>query len=85
MRAYDIYTKEGCVPCHQALEKLKAANVEFKEFVIGKDITREEVLQKFPNAKVTPIIYNYRTDGIVQWQVLDLLLIAEKMMEKENG
>lgn len=85
MVAYEIYTNEGCIPCHQAKEKLIAANVEFKEFVIGRDITRDEVIQKFPNAKFTPVIYNERTKGLIQWQVLDLVLLAEKMMEKEKN
>ena len=47
-----IYTKENCPYCVKAKQLVP----EYTEIVIGKDITREEFLDLFPNAKTVPQI-----------------------------
>ena len=51
-----IYTKTDCPACLTAKAQLMAAGTEFKEVHIGKDITREEFMAKFPNVRTVPFI-----------------------------
>lgn len=51
-----IYTKDNCPACLTAKAQLMAAGTEFKEIHIGKDITREEFMAKFPNVRTVPFI-----------------------------
>lgn len=53
---YKIYTKPNCNFCVRAKSLLDSANIPYAELVIGVDITREEVLNKFPTARSVPII-----------------------------
>jgi len=53
---YTVYTKENCPLCDQAKSVLNQNKIEYEEIVIGKDITREQVLEKFPHATLVPII-----------------------------
>ena len=45
-----VYTVNGCHYCSQVKELLRRANLDFKKVKIGQDITREEFLDKYPNA-----------------------------------
>ena len=38
----------------QSEHELKSTNSEYKEIVVGKDITREEFLEKFPHVRTMP-------------------------------
>ena len=51
-----IYTKDNCPSCVTAKSQMKAAGQEFKEVLIGRDITREEFMTKFPNIRTVPYI-----------------------------
>lgn len=52
----DIYSKLDCTWCKAAKDLLDVNNIEYNEYVIGRDLTREEFLEKFPNAKSVPHI-----------------------------
>lgn len=52
----DIYSKVGCTWCKAAKDLLDVNNIEYNEYVIGRDLTREEFLEKFPDAKTVPHI-----------------------------
>ena len=52
-----LYTKPQCPVCEQAKQLLKEYNQPYTEHVIGQDITREQVIEKFPWVKVAPIIF----------------------------
>lgn len=54
--AITVYTKEGCPACVRAKKLLENNNYIYTEIMIGRDITREDVLSKFPGAKTAPII-----------------------------
>jgi glutaredoxin len=56
-----IYTKENCVACNNAKRMLNEKQLSFSEIVVGRDVTREEVRAKFPQAKMVPIIL---VDGV---------------------
>jgi glutaredoxin len=57
-----IYTKENCPSCVKAKAMLEKHNIPFTAYVIGTDISREEFISKFPNAKTVP--YSL-IDGVV--------------------
>lgn len=57
----EIYTKPNCPACFKIKKGLNAAQLPYKEFVLGENITREEVKAKFPDAKYVPIVI---IDGI---------------------
>ena len=51
-----IYTKDNCPACLTAKAQMTAAGQEFTEIHIGRDITREEFMTKFPNIRTVPYI-----------------------------
>ena len=52
----EVYTRPGCSRCVTLKETLKSINVGFAEYVIDENITRDEVVEKFPNCKMLPIV-----------------------------
>ena len=57
-----IYSKDNCSNCLKVKSRLKKYNP--KIFILGKDITREEFFEKFPNIKSVPqIIINNKHIG----------------------
>jgi glutaredoxin len=53
---FSVYTRNGCSFCEKAKNLLNQNNLQYVEYSIGKNILREEVLQKFPGIKMLPII-----------------------------
>jgi glutaredoxin len=51
-----VYTKDNCPACIALKGKLFKDGVPFQEVHIGRDITREEFLAKFPTARTVPYI-----------------------------
>jgi len=53
-----IYTRQDppCSFCTRAKALLKSRDINFKEVRIGIDVTRESVIELFPNIKTIPII-----------------------------
>lgn len=52
----EVYTRAGCSRCVNLKEILRNKNVEFTEHIIGETVTREEVVERFPNIKMLPIV-----------------------------
>jgi len=52
-----IYSKDNCPYCDSAKILLKSKQIEYTEFNVGRDITRDEFLEQFPNARTVPQIY----------------------------
>lgn len=57
----EIYTRSECPLCETAKRMLQEKNVAFNEYMLGVHISREQVLEKFPDAKKVPIIV---VDGV---------------------
>lgn len=55
-----VYTKENCPACVQLKNQLKQKGEEFTEIKIGKDITREDFIVKFPTIKTVPYVLEAR-------------------------
>ena len=53
---YEIYTKDNCSFCESAKQLLKIKNIEYTQYHIPNDISREEVMEKFPGVRTVPII-----------------------------
>lgn len=54
----EIYGKEQCPFCDMAKVLCTQKQEEFEYFQLGKDFTREEMIEKFPTARTFPqIIY----------------------------
>ena len=56
MLAYMI-SKPNCPYCVKAEALLKSNNIEYIKDIVGETITREELLEKAPNAKTVPQIW----------------------------
>jgi len=53
----EIYTSPSCVWCTKLHKLIKMANItEYTEYVVGKDITSEEMRLKFPTELGFPIV-----------------------------
>jgi glutaredoxin len=51
-----IYSKDDCPWCDKAKALMIANSEEYNEIVIGRDITREEFTEQFPDVKTVPYI-----------------------------
>lgn len=49
-----VYTKDNCSACLNLKDQLRSGKREFTEIKIGKDITREEFMEKFPGVRTVP-------------------------------
>lgn len=59
-----IYSKDNCPWCDRAKELMYSKNVEYREIKIGRDITRDEFMEQFPNVRTVPyIIINEEVTG----------------------
>ena len=66
-----IYTRDGCSFCDKAKSFMTENNIQYSEMSIGKNIKREEVIQKFPEVKLLPIVVS--VDGTLLGGYEDLV------------
>lgn len=52
----ELYTKPGCSRCDQSKKFLREKSIPFTEIEVEKDVSREVVLDKFPGAKMLPVV-----------------------------
>lgn len=52
----EVITREDCPFCVKVKEYLKENQIQYTETQIGRDIMREVVVARFPEAKTVPII-----------------------------
>lgn len=54
-----IYSKDNCPWCERAKDLMNVKGEKYNEIKIGRDITRDEFLEQFPNVRTVPyIVYN---------------------------
>lgn len=51
-----VYTKDSCPFCDQAKTLLRMKDQRFQEMKIGRDITREQFVDTFPDVRTVPFI-----------------------------
>ncbi len=56
MNEVKIITREDCSYCDNAKALLRSKNIEYEELHLGLDITREDVLEKYPTQKLLPVV-----------------------------
>jgi glutaredoxin 3 len=49
-----IYTTPGCYYCEQIKELCRRADIEYTQYVVRKDISREDFVKKFPDVDTYP-------------------------------
>lgn len=52
----EVWTKPDCPYCLRAKQLLRNKAIPFNEYKLNEDFTRENLLEKFPNAKTYPVI-----------------------------
>jgi glutaredoxin len=58
MSYYFVYGKENCTYCDRAVSLLTSQEQDYTLFKLGEHFSKEELLEKFPNAKTFPqIVY----------------------------
>lgn len=77
----ELYSRDGCAFCHAAKTILEWQKIDHKEYIIEKDITRDEVKEKFPDSKLLPIVV---IDGNMIGGYNDLLQYLSDFSTKEN-
>lgn len=51
-----VYTKDACPACVTLKASLVKSGEAFQEVKIGRDITREEFMSKFPTVRTVPYV-----------------------------
>ena len=51
-----VYTKDNCPACVTLKASLAQAGEAFQEIKIGRDITREEFMSKYPTVRTVPYV-----------------------------
>ena len=52
----EVYTKDGCVFCTRAKALAEESGYEYKIIHMPRDISREDLMAKFPTSRTMPII-----------------------------
>lgn len=80
-----IYKTPGCSYCVKIDELMRRANLDYTSIVVGKDITREEFVQKYPQATGYPytVIDGEPIGGLMQ--VIKLFVDKKLVSSKTNG
>ena len=51
-----VYSKDSCPYCVKAINLLETTDLEFTEYKLDKDFSREELLEWFPQSRSFPVI-----------------------------
>jgi len=51
-----VYTKDNCPACNTLKAKLRSEGVAFEEVHIGRDISREDFMSKYPTVRTVPFV-----------------------------
>jgi glutaredoxin len=52
----EIWSKPQCIFCDKAVQLCEMKGLEFKKYMIDVDYSREDLMEKFPNARTFPQI-----------------------------
>ena len=53
---FEIYGQDGCFSCMLARTLLRDRGLQYREYVIGRDLTLDEFHEKFPQRYILPVI-----------------------------
>lgn len=52
----EFYSRDNCSYCTKLKNYLELHKIEHKEYKLGPDFNREQLLEKFPTAKTFPVV-----------------------------
>ncbi len=67
----ELYTRTTCSACTQTKKILVESNVPFIEYQLERDLKREDLLQRFPDAKKLPVVV---VDGVQIADIREVIL-----------
>lgn len=70
-----VWTKDNCAFCTKAKTLLELVGIEYEEKKIGKEYTKEQLLEVVPNARTVPQIF---LDGKLVGGFTELQTLLEK-------
>ena len=77
MKNFTVYSKDGCPYCQQILEVLGISELNYVEYKLDQDFTREAFYEQFGNGATFPqVVMNSENLGGCQESI--------KYMQKEN-
>ena len=77
MKNFTVYSKDGCPYCQQILEVLGISELNYVEYKLDQDFTREAFYEQFGNGATFPqVVLNSENLGGCQESI--------KYMQKEN-
>ena len=77
MRNFTVYSKDGCPYCQQILEVLGISELNYVEYKLDQDFTREAFYQQFGEGATFPqVVLNNENLGGAQESI--------RYMQKEN-
>jgi len=79
---YKIYSKDNCSYCVAAKALLTSKNIPYVESIVGKDITKEMLLEIVPGARSVPQIFILNSDG--EHYVGGYDQLVNKLKENDN-
>lgn len=53
----EVYGKQNCGFCTQAITLLESNGIEYRKFIIDENISRDEFVSRFPDVRTVPLIY----------------------------
>lgn len=53
-----LYSKQDCPNCILMKSEFERTNTPYTEIMIGRDITREEFMEQFPQVRSVPFVVN---------------------------
>lgn len=74
----EIYTRTDCSKCISLKEILRKENVKFTEYIIDENISRDEVIAKFPNKTRLPIVV-YESVALADGDQLVKIIMEKKV------
>lgn len=80
---FELYIRESprCAYCELAKETLNDNNLPYTVKVVGRDLTKDELKEKFPSATTYPIIL-YDGKGIGGFEALKSMILSLKLEGK---
>ena len=77
MKNFTVYSKDGCPYCQQILEVLGISELNYVEYKLDQDFTREAFYEQFGNGATFPqVVMNSENLGGAQESI--------RYMQKEN-
>jgi glutaredoxin len=70
---FEIYGKASCIYCERAKALCEDQNVPYKYYQLDEDFTRNEMLERFPDAKSYPQILHNEIQVGGYTQMVELL------------